>query len=114
MRSSWLLASWTNRLASVPTFTPDALRTNTPLLDLVKTWARRKGVTPVQLSLGWLLAQKPFIVPIPGTTQLRHLEENLGAANVRFSATELQEFRTAVERIPLMGVRAPETALRDQ
>jgi aryl-alcohol dehydrogenase-like predicted oxidoreductase len=103
-----------DRRASVPTFTPEALRANLPLLDVVKAWARRKGVTPVQLSLAWLLAQRPWIVPIPGTTSLAHLEENLGAAAVRFTPEELREIRAAVERIPLQGVRAPETALRDQ
>jgi aryl-alcohol dehydrogenase-like predicted oxidoreductase len=103
-----------NRLASVPTFTPEALRANAPLLDVVKAWARRKGVTPVQLSLAWLLEQKPWIVPIPGTTKRAHLEENLGATNVRLTPDELREIRAAVERIPLQGVRAPASALRDQ
>jgi aryl-alcohol dehydrogenase-like predicted oxidoreductase len=103
-----------DRRASVPTFTPAALAANAPLLALVRDWARRKGVTPVQFSLAWLLAQKPWIVPIPGTTTLRHLEENLGAVAVQLTPAELTEIRTAVSRIPLQGVRSPDTALRDQ
>jgi aryl-alcohol dehydrogenase-like predicted oxidoreductase len=103
-----------DRRASVPTFTPDALRANAPLLALVRDWARRKDVTPVQFALGWLLAEQPWIVPIPGTTQLRHLDENLGAVAVRLTPDELREIRAAVERIPLQGVRAPDAALRDQ
>ena len=103
-----------DRRASVPTFTPAALHANAPLLALVRDWARRKGVTPVQLSLAWLLAQKPWIVPIPGTTKLAHLDENLGAANVKFTPAELTEIRTAVSSIALQGVRSPDTASRDQ
>jgi aryl-alcohol dehydrogenase-like predicted oxidoreductase len=103
-----------DRRASVPTFTPEALRANAPLLALVRDWARRKGVTPVQFSLAWLLAQKPWIVPIPGTTRVRHLEENLGAVSVRLTPAELTEIRAAVSRIPVQGVRPPESALRDQ
>src|ERR671927_1654007 len=84
-----------DRRASVPTFTPEALKANMPLLALVRDWALRKGVTPAQFSLGWLLAQKPWIVPIPGTTNPHHLNENLGAAGVRFTADELREIRAA-------------------
>lgn len=102
-----------SRFTSVPYMLPDALKNNMALLNLVIDWSVRKGVTPVQLSLGWLLSQKPWIVPIPGTTRLHHLEENLGAVNVNFTADELREFRTAFEKIKLMGVRAPETALKD-
>jgi aryl-alcohol dehydrogenase-like predicted oxidoreductase len=103
-----------DRRASVPTFTPEALRANMPLLRLVQDWAGRKGVTPVQFSLGWLMAQKPWIVPIPGTTQLQHLEENVGAVSVQLTPSELTEIGAAVSRIPLQGVRTPESALRDQ
>jgi aryl-alcohol dehydrogenase-like predicted oxidoreductase len=103
-----------DRRATVSLFAPEALKANMPLLALVREWALLKGVTPAQFSLGWLLAQKPFIVPIPGTTQLAHLDENLGAVNVRLTPAELGEIRAAVERIPLIGVRAPETATRDQ
>jgi aryl-alcohol dehydrogenase-like predicted oxidoreductase len=103
-----------DRRASVPTFTPEALRTNAPLLAIVRDWARRKNVTPVQFSLAWLLAQKPWIVPIPGTTQLSHLEENLGADGVRLTPAELQEIRSEISKITLHGVRSAESALVNQ
>ncbi|KAA3438699.1 aldo/keto reductase [Rufibacter hautae] len=102
-----------SRFTAVPYFTPEAIRNNMALLNLVRDWSDRKGVTPVQLSLAWLLAQKPFIVPIPGTTKLHHLDENLGAFKVAFTPNELKEFRIAFEKINLMGVRAPETVLKD-
>ena len=103
-----------DRRASVPTFTPEALAANMPLLRLAREWALRKGVTPAQFSLAWLLAQKPFIVPIPGTTNPHHLNENLGAAAVKFTADELRDIRAAVSQIKVQGVRAPESALTDQ
>ena len=103
-----------DRRASVPTFTPKALAANMPLLRLAREWALRKGVTPAQFSLAWLLAQKPFIVLIPGTTNPHHLNENLGAAAVKFTADELKEIRGAVSQIKVQGVRAPESALTDQ
>lgn len=102
-----------SRFAAVPYMAPEAIKNNMALLNLVADWSARKGVTPVQLSLGWLLAQKPWIVPIPGTTRIHHLEENLGAADVSFSANELEEFRASFEKIKLMGVRAPGTASKD-
>jgi aryl-alcohol dehydrogenase-like predicted oxidoreductase len=102
-----------SRFPQVPYMKPDALKNNMPLIDLVSQWAHRKEVTPVQLSLGWLLAQKPWIVPIPGTTRLHHLKENLGATSVKFTPEEVTEFRTAFENINLMGVRATETASKD-
>ncbi len=103
-----------SRYASVPYFAPDALAANMALLNLVREWALRKGVTPAQFSLAWLLAQKPFIVPIPGTTKLHHLEEDLGALTVTFTPAELHDFRQALSEIPLVGVRPPESALVDQ
>ncbi|NEP18890.1 MAG: aldo/keto reductase [Leptolyngbya sp. SIO4C1] len=103
-----------DRRASVPIFTPEALTANMPLLRLVRDWALRKGVTPAQFSLAWLLAQKPFIVPIPGTTNPHHLIENIGAAGVNFTAAELREIRAAVSQIEVQGVRAPESANEDQ
>lgn len=103
-----------DRRATVPFFTPEALKANIPILSLVREWALRKGVTPVQLSLGWLLAQKPWIVPIPGTTNPYHLAENLGACVVKFTMEELKEFRTALTAIKVQGARTPESALRDQ
>lgn len=74
----------------------------------------RKDATPAQISLAWLLAQKTFIVPIPGTTKLHHLKEDFGALDVRFTASELEEFRTAFEKIDLINVRSPESAMEDQ
>ncbi len=103
-----------SRHASVPYFTPDALWAHMALLDLVRAWGRRKGATPAQLSLAWLLAQKPWIVPIPGTTKLHHLEEDLGATEVEFSPDELREFREAFSKIELVGVRSPASALTDR
>ena len=103
-----------SRHAAVPYFTPEALEANYALLDLVRDWGRRKGATPAQLSLAWLLAQKPFIVPIPGTTKLHHLEEDLGALDVEFTPDELRDFRAAFSEIELVGVRSPESALEDQ
>jgi aryl-alcohol dehydrogenase-like predicted oxidoreductase len=102
-----------SRFVAVPYMAPEAIKNNMALLDLVNEWAVRKEATPVQISLAWLLAQKPWIVPIPGTTRIHHLEENLGATNVNFTTNELREFRTAFEKIKLMGVRAPESAQKD-
>jgi aryl-alcohol dehydrogenase-like predicted oxidoreductase len=91
--------------ATVPRFAPDALPANMALLDLVKTWAGRKNVSPPQLALAWLLAQKPWIVPIPGTTNAAHLEENVAAASISFSSAELKELNTALAAIPIRGAR---------
>jgi aryl-alcohol dehydrogenase-like predicted oxidoreductase len=84
------------------------------LLTLVREWAMKKNATPAQISLAWLLAQKPFIVPIPGTTKLHHLIENIGAWDVQFTSDELQQFRKEFETIELLGVRPFEAALIDQ
>ena len=84
------------------------------LLDLTRAWAVRKEATPAQLALAWLLAQKPFIVPIPGTTKLHHLEENTGALDIKFTADELEEFRRDFSSIELVGVRSSKSALEDQ
>lgn len=81
---------------------------------MIREWALRKGATPAQFSLAWLLAQKPWIVPIPGTTKLHHLEEDLGAIDIRFTPGELQEFRDAFSKMELVGIRPPESALVDQ
>ena len=91
--------------ASVPRFAPDALPANMALADLVRTWAARKNVTPAQLSLDWLSAQKPWIVPIPGTTNVAHLEENIAATSVSFGTAELQQLNAAVADIPIRGER---------
>jgi len=103
-----------DRRASVSYFTPEAIKANLPLIALVREWALRKDVTPVQFSLGWLLAQKPFIVPIPGTTNPYHLKENLGAVDVRFTADELKEIRASLAQIKLQGVRSPDSVLVNQ
>ena len=81
-------------------------------MQLVKTWAERKKTTPARIALAWLLAQKPWIVPIPGTTKLHRLEENLGAASVALSGEELAEIETALAGISLQGARLPEAALK--
>ena len=91
--------------ANVPRFAPDVLPANMALANLVKTWAARKNVTPAQLSLAWLTAQRPWIVPIPGTTNLAHLEENVAAASMTFSVAELKELNVAVAAIPIQGAR---------
>lgn len=102
-----------DRRGSVSQFAPGALQVNMRLVELVHQAARRKGITPAQFSLGWLLAQKPWIVPIPGTTKQAHLEENIGGAFVTFTSSELEDFRKALEQIELRGSRSPESALKD-
>ena len=103
-----------NRNSQLPYMTPEALRTNIKLLHLIQTWSKQKSVTPGQFSLAWLQAQKPWVVPIPGTTNVTHLKENLGANNVKFTTDELQQFRTEIENIKLVGVRTADTLLKDQ
>jgi aryl-alcohol dehydrogenase-like predicted oxidoreductase len=102
-----------SRFPAVHYFTPEAIKNNMALLDLVRIWSERKNITPVQFALAWLLAQKPWIVPIPGTTRLHHLEEDLGALTVKFTPGELKEFREAFAKIPLLGVRAPESVFKN-
>jgi aryl-alcohol dehydrogenase-like predicted oxidoreductase len=89
-------------------FSPENLPHNLALVELVKRRAERKGATPAQIALGWLLAQKPWVVPIPGTTQLTHLLQNVGAAEVRFTPAELAELNGAVAAIEIRGARLPE------
>jgi aryl-alcohol dehydrogenase-like predicted oxidoreductase len=91
--------------ASVPRLQGDALKANMALFNLVRDWAARKSITQAQFSLAWLLAQKPFIVPIPGTTDPHHLAENLGAINVRFTADELRQFGAELAKITIVGER---------
>lgn len=88
-----------------PRFTPETLKANMPLVDLLRAWARRKEATPVQIALAWLLAQRPWIVPIPGTTNLQHLDEDLGALSTRFTAEELRDFNASVANIVVHGDR---------
>src|SRR5229473_6085174 len=92
----------------VPRFAPEARRANQALVDLIGKIAARKHVTPAQIALAWLLAQKTWIVPIPGTTKLHRLEENIGAANVELSPDELRELETAASKIAVQGARYPE------
>ena len=96
---------------ATPRFSPENLARNMPLIDLIKTWAGRKSATPAQIALAWLLAQRPWIVPIPGTTQMAHLLENIGAASLAFDATELQELNAAAAAITVHGARLPEGVL---
>ena len=103
-----------SRFAAVPYFTPEAIKAHMEVLRLVREWGRKKDATPAQISLAWVMAQKPYIVPIPGTTKLHHVKENQGALSISFTDAELKEFREALEKIPLVGVRDPETALIDQ
>lgn len=88
-------------------FSPDNLRNNLALVRLVQTWAERKKTTPARIALAWLLAQKPWIVPIPGTTQMAHMLDNIGAADITFSADELQALNTALSGITVQGERLP-------
>jgi aryl-alcohol dehydrogenase-like predicted oxidoreductase len=92
----------------VPRFTPENRKVNQALVDLVSRFAQQKKATPAQIALAWLLAQKPWIVPIPGTTRLDRLAENIGAANVQLSPEDLRELETAAAKIPLQGARYPE------
>jgi len=92
----------------VPRFTPEARKANQALVDLLAKFAQQKKATPAQIALAWLLAQKPWIVPIPGTTKLHRLEENLGAVNIQLTPEDLRELDTATSKIPVQGARYPE------
>jgi aryl-alcohol dehydrogenase-like predicted oxidoreductase len=92
----------------VPRFTPEARKANQALVDLLREIAERKKATPAQIALAWLLAQKPWIVPIPGTTKLSRLEENIGAAAVELTSDDLREIESAASKIMVQGARYPE------
>src|SRR5437762_4693139 len=92
----------------LPRFTPEARKTNQALVDLLGEIAKRKKATPAQIALAWLLAQKPWIVPIPGTTKLHRLEENIGAAAIELTADDLREIDSAASKITVHGARYPE------
>ena len=96
----------------VPRFTAEARKANMVLVDLIKSVAERKRATPAQIALAWLLAQKPWIVPIPGTTKLHRLEENLGAANVELNEADLKQIDEASSSMKLEGARLPEAVLK--
>jgi aryl-alcohol dehydrogenase-like predicted oxidoreductase len=91
----------------VPRFTPEARKANQALVDLLGEIAARKNATPAQIALAWLLAQKPWIVPIPGTTKLHRLEENIGAAELQLSADDLRDINNTVSNITVQGARYP-------
>jgi aryl-alcohol dehydrogenase-like predicted oxidoreductase len=96
----------------LPRFTPEAMQKNEALVDLLRKIADEKGRTPAQIALAWLLAQKPWIVPIPGTTKLHRLEENLVSVDVELTAEDLSEIATAAAAIEIEGERYPEQLLR--
>ena len=92
----------------VPRFTPENRKANQAMVDMVSKFAQQKKVTPAQIALAWLLAQKPWIVPIPGTTKLHRLEENIGAVNVTLTPEEVHELDIASSKIAVQGARYPE------
>jgi aryl-alcohol dehydrogenase-like predicted oxidoreductase len=92
----------------VPRFTPEARKANQAVVDLLGQIAARKKATPAQIALAWLLAQRPWIVPIPGTTKLHRLEENIGAVNVQLTADDVREIDSAVSKLTMQGARYPE------
>jgi aryl-alcohol dehydrogenase-like predicted oxidoreductase len=94
--------------STLPRFAPEALKANQALIDLLGSIARRKKATPAQIALAWLLAQKPWMVPIPGTTKLNRFEENTGAAEVELSPDDLREIDSAASKIKVEGARYPE------
>lgn len=96
----------------VPRFSPEARRANMVLVRLVQSVAQRKGVTPAQVALGWLLAQRPWIVPIPGTTKLSRLEENLGSVDVELTGDDLKQIDEEASKLSLTGERLPEAMLK--
>jgi aryl-alcohol dehydrogenase-like predicted oxidoreductase len=94
--------------STLPRFTPEALKANQALIDLLATIAKRKNATPAQIALAWLLAQKPWIAPIPGTTKLNRLEENIGALSIQLTPEDLREVDAAASKIQVEGARYPE------
>jgi aryl-alcohol dehydrogenase-like predicted oxidoreductase len=95
---------------TVPRFSPEARKANQALVDLIGKFAEQKNATPAQIALAWVLAQKPWIVPIPGTTKLHRLEENIGAVDVEFAPDDLREIDTATSQIDVLGARYSETS----
>ena len=94
--------------SKLPRFTPEALKANQAVVDLLGKLAKEKGATPAQIALAWLLAQKPWIVPIPGTTKLSRLDENIGSLEIKLTADDLREINAAAEKITVEGDRYPE------
>jgi aryl-alcohol dehydrogenase-like predicted oxidoreductase len=93
---------------ALPRFAPEAMKANQVFVEMLQDLATQRKATPAQIALAWILAQKPWMVPIPGTTKLSRLEENLGALNVELSADDLKEIDAAEKRIPVEGDRYPE------
>src|SRR6266513_1451324 len=93
---------------TVPRFAPEARKANRALVDLLETIAQRKKATPAQIALAWVLVQKPWIVPIPGTTKLHRLQENIGAAAIELTADDLRDIESAASKIKVQGARYPE------
>jgi aryl-alcohol dehydrogenase-like predicted oxidoreductase len=98
--------------SNVPRFSPDALKANMALVELLRDVAKSKGATPAQIALAWLLAQKPWIVPIPGTTKLERLDENLGAVAVEFSSDDLRAIDAVASPLKLQGDRLPAAMMK--
>jgi aryl-alcohol dehydrogenase-like predicted oxidoreductase len=96
----------------VPRFSPEARKANQALVEVVKTVAQRKDATPAQVALAWLMAQKPWIVPIPGTTKQHRLEENLGSVELELTAEDLRVINQQMSQIQVQGDRLPEPALK--
>jgi len=94
--------------STLPRFAPEALKANQAVIDLLGRIGKRKNATPAQIALAWVLAQKPWIVPIPGTTKLDRLEENLGAASIQLTPEDLREMDSAAAKITVQGGRYPE------
>jgi aryl-alcohol dehydrogenase-like predicted oxidoreductase len=94
--------------STLPRFTPEALSANQALIGLLTSMAERKKATPAQIALAWLLAQKPWIVPIPGTTKLHRLDENIGALSIELSSDDLRDIDDAASKITVQGARYPE------
>jgi aryl-alcohol dehydrogenase-like predicted oxidoreductase len=93
---------------AIPRFAPEARKANQDVVDLLRVMAVKKQATPAQIAIAWLLAQKPWIVPIPGTTKLRRLEENIGAAGVELTADDLRDIERVVSKLTVQGARYPE------
>ncbi len=93
-------------------FAPENRKANLVLVDLLKSVVEQKGATPAQIALAWLLAQQPWIVPIPGNTRLHRLEENIGAVKVELTPEDLREIETTAVQIPIQGTRLPESVLK--
>ena len=98
--------------AATPRFSPENLPHNLQLVDLIKAWAGRKQAAPVQIALAWLMAQKPWIVPIPGTTVMAHMLENIGADALKFTPEEIAELNKSLSTIEIRGARLPDAVLQ--